>query len=149
MEKHRAITAQVASGETAFVAFTKPRQAHEPLGETVAEIWRTTDRGRTWTALPWNRALRVFASRGMFALWPPMWVNKMWLSGSSLEIEVREDQGLGSPTHPIWRGTWAGRGWRVRFDRWYELEVDGPIVANSLELNLPGITTPPLFGPYR
>ena len=93
--------------------------------------------------------MRVFVSRAVFARWPPEWVNGMWLRDTRLEIEVREDQGQDSRWDPIWRATWAGARWRVRFDRLYRSEIDGLIWPTPIELHLPGITTPPSLGPFR
>ena len=144
------ITAQVANGADAYVAFERELRDRGPNGEaTVAEIWHTDDHGRTWRAVPWRRSLGSFLSRAAFARWPPEWVNRMCLCGTSLVLEVREDHGLDSRWDPIWHAVWNGDRWRVCFHRHYDSEVDGPITPASLELELPGITTPPSFGPFR
>lgn len=140
------VTAQVAHCDRAYVALMRARREPGPNGETsIAEIWETRDRGQTWRALPWRRAARSFISQAVFARWPPEWVNAMWLRDTGLEIEVREDMGWGSPGDRIWRATWRGDRWRVRFDRLHRSDVDGLIVPASVELDLPGITAPPTF----
>ncbi len=98
--------------------------------------------------LPWRRAARSFLPPALFARWPPEWINRMWLSDTRLEIEVWEDGGWESKD-PIWRATWNGARWRVGFVRYYDVEADGSILPPELELDLPGITTPPAFGPFR
>lgn len=145
------ITAQLASGDEAYVALSHYGRVERGLnnGPCIAEIWRTTDRGRSWQRLPWRRSAHVLISHAIFATWPPEWVNKMWLAGAGLEIEVFEDEGTTSPETTIWRATWNGTRWHVRFDRLWNLDVDGPIPPPRLELHLPGITTPPNFGPFR
>jgi len=145
------ITAQIARGDEAYVALERDRPERGPNGEsTVAEIWHTTDLGQTWRAVPWRRALRTFVSRGAFATWPPESVHLMWLRGTSLMIEVREDWGLNSRWEPpIWCATWNGETWRVRYDRRYNVEVDGVMTSPRIELDLPGITRPPVLGPFR
>lgn len=140
------VTAQVAECDRAYVALMRARREPGPNGETsIAEIWETRDRGTTWRALPWRRAARSFISQAAFARWPPEWVNAMWLTDAGLEIEVREDMGWGRSDDRIWRATWRGDRWRVRFDRHYRSEVDGLIVPASVELDLPGISAPPTF----
>lgn len=144
------ITAQLANGAEAYVALERDLRERGPHGEsTVAEIWRTEDRGRTWHPLPWRRSVRALLSRAAFAGWPPEWVNRMWLHDGRLAIEIREDGGPDSRMNPIWYATWHRGGWRVRFARHYDVAVDGPIAPASIELDLPGITTPPTFGPFR
>jgi hypothetical protein len=144
------ITAQVANGAEAFIALMRDRRERGPSGETtVAEIWHTIDRGQTWGTIPWRRAPLVFLSPAIFARWPPEWVNRMWLHGTTLAIEVREDGGTVSRWDPIWSATLVRGRWRVRFDRLYQAEIDGPIFPTSIELDLPGITRPPALGPYR
>lgn len=143
-------TAQVANGAEAYVAVERELSERKLDGQSsVAEIWHTVDRGRTWHPLPWRRSAWVFVSRGLFARWPPEWVNRMWLQGTSLMIQVREDWGMGGPGEPIWNATWDGARWRIRFDRTYRVEVDGSILPPAIELDLPGITTPPSSGPFR
>jgi hypothetical protein len=144
------ITAQVASGDEAYVALMIDRAKRGPSGEiAIAQIWHTIDRGRTWRMLPWRRTARTFLSRGLFARWPPEWVNRMWLRDSRLEIECFEDNGPDSAGDPIWRAAWDGARWRVRFDRIYDSAIDGGILPKHRELDLPGITTPPALGPFR
>jgi len=144
------LTAQVANGDEAYVAVERELRKLGPNGESsVAEIWHTSDRGRTWRPLPWRRAVRSLVSRAVVARWPPEWVNRMWLRGKSLSIEIREDGGWGGSWDPIWQATWNGERWRVRFERRYDSDVDGQIWPASIELDLPGITTPPAFGPFR
>ncbi len=72
----------------------------------------------------------------------------MWLSDTRLEIEVWEDGGW-ELKDPIWRATWNGARWRVGFVRYYDVEADRSILPPELELDVPGITTPPTFGPFR
>lgn len=145
------ITAQLASGDEAYVALSHDGRGKPALnnGTQIAEIWRTTDRGRSWQRLPWRRSARVLISRALFAVWPPEYVNRMRLCAAGLEIEVFEDHGILASEEPIWRATWNGTRWHVRFDRLWNLDVDGPISPARLELHLPGITTPPNFGPFR
>ena len=150
MNRAPRITAQVANGAEAYVALERDLRELGPNGEaTVAEILHTEDFGRTWHAVPWRRAVLSFVSRAAFARWPPEWVNRMWLRGASLAIEVRDDWGPDSRWDPIWCATWNGDRWRVRFERLYHSEVDGLITPASIELDLPGITTPPTLGPFR
>ena len=138
------VTAQATHCDRAYVALMRARREPGPNGETsIAEVWETGDRGRTWRRLPWRRAARSFISQAAFARWPPQWVNAMWLRDTGLEIEVREDVGWGQSGDRIWRATWRGDRWRVRLDRLYRSEIDGVIVPASVELDLPGITAPP------
>ena len=159
---HRApkITAQVANGADAYIALMHELghqgESSEALkrriasGKTsVAEIWHTSDHGATWNAVPWRRAARVFVSPGILASWPPEWVNRMWLDGHKLGIEVRDDWGWDSRWDPIWSATWSGDRWRIRFTRLYRSNVDGPIVPPSMELDILGVTAPPVLGPFR
>lgn len=143
------VTAQVANGAIAYVALMRKREVPGPSGSPyVAEIWHTTDRGHTWRMLPWRRTPLSFMSRAAFARWPPDWVNRISLQDSVLELEVWEDN-FNSDYDPIWRATWHRTGWRVRFERMFRTEIDGGLLPPSLELDLPGITTAPVLGPYR
>lgn len=150
VERLPEVTAQAAQGDNAYVALRRARKQPGSSGETsVAEVWHTSDRGRTWHQLPWRRTVWSFLSPAAIARWPPEWVNKMWLDDGKLEIEIFEDGGTDSAWDPKWRATWMGRRWRVRYAGDYEVERDGAIVPAALELKLPGITTPPEFGAYR
>lgn len=147
--KNGEVTAQIARGDEAYVALMRERDEPGPNGEVaVAEVWHTSDRGHTWRRLPWCRSTRTFFSRGLFARWPPEWVNRMWLDERGLEIEVFED-GSFEGEESIWRASWDGERWRVRFDRTYRTDIDGAIIPKRLKLDLPGITTPPELGPFR
>lgn len=146
MKHQPLITAQISSGDDAYVAIRRS-QLGDP-DKTFGEIWHTADRGHSWRPVSWRRTVRSYFSRAAFARWPPEWVNRMWLEGKSLELEVWEDRGLGV-SDPIWRATLLGNKWNVRFEREYKSEKDGGIIPRSLELDLPGITTSPTWGPFR
>lgn len=140
----------------AYVAACDRREPRGPNGEShLASIWHTLDGGVTWRPVAWRRAIRVFASRAVFAPWPPEYVVAMALRERAVEIEFWEDWGMdGTPgedmdtghrTEPIWRARLVGGRWSIRMDRRWSTR-DGTFGPRGLELDLPGFR-PPSFAP--
>src|SRR5262245_3286707 len=67
------VTAQlVVSSQEAYVAYSVRRRRMGPNGEPrIARLLHTSNRGQTWSEIPWRRTLWSRISHLGFPTWPP------------------------------------------------------------------------------
>jgi len=119
-----------------------------PNGESdVALVFRTEDRGATWTPLPFTREVWSFFRFFGFPVWPPEAVSAVELRQDTVVMAFRDEYVMFEPGgESLWIGTWSRRNvWRIRRVRrmQYETNVDDCSTLPSIALDLPAGFTPP------
>ncbi len=139
------LTAQwVSSDLTAVLAYSCRWGA-----QNIAVLLHTTDGGRTWHRLPWERTWWDRMHRWGYPTWPPETVSDVSMSASGLVIVFRDEWVPFEPGgESLWRARRAASGawWtaRLRAMRYEEEPGDPALPVPSVELCLPPwIAAPP------
>ncbi len=135
-------TALLALSEhEAYVAGSEERTPLGPNGEWyLARLLHTTDGGRHWRKLPWQRTLFSRLRHPGFPNWPPEFVLGIRWTAAGLVITHRDEWVPFEPGgESLWEASFDGTNWRVRFLRLmdYEGEDTPPPVPEIDLLSLP------------
>lgn len=141
------LTAQlVVSEHEAYIAYTTNRDPLGPNGEPeIAHVLHTTDGGKTWLELPWNRSLGSRVRHPGYPTWPPENVLNLALIDGNLLIQHRDEWVPYEPGgESLWQSTLRGTMWHNRKLRAMDYDdADSPGVIPTVQLSLPAPMHPP------